>query len=101
VIVTIDVTQADIDDGKPGLPCACPIWLAISRALAALGVNLAVRVGISDVALVAAGAPGDVIADLPTSASDFIGWFDCALTVWPFSFELEIPDHLIPAGALS
>jgi hypothetical protein len=89
VIVTVEVTQADIDHGEPGEPCVCPVARAIARVVAA--EDWAPLVTATSVQFDAD------CADLPREARDFIGRFDSGQSVEPFSFQFDVPDDLIPA----
>lgn len=89
MLITITVTAADIARGKPGEACACPVYLALARALPHLG---SMRAGPLYIGLTAR-----VAVDTPTEASDFIARFDNGLPVEPFSFGLDVPGELLAA----
>lgn len=100
MIVTISVTAEDIAKGKPGQACDCPIWHAIARALPWLpqsdddGLFSVGPLGVCGI------GSGLESIDLPQEVYSFIGRFDSVLPVEPFEFDLDIPDHLVPAGAV-
>lgn len=77
----IEVTQKDIDRGKPCDDSMCPIALAIKRQIRRRVVNVTrSRVNL---------AHGRIIG-LPKEALVFIEWFDDGLPVQPFSFDLPL-----------
>lgn len=83
----VQVTQRDIEEGKPCSPCSCPLALAIGRAFEQPGVS----VGASWVGVRGTSYP------LPARAIEFRQAFDTdmefARTIeMPFSFELG-PDE--------
>lgn len=80
--VTVNVTQADIDNGVDGDCRLCPVARALSRA-GVRGWNVFYHGLVSELT-------GETIA-LPRSAMEFIRRFDSGGDVKPFSFELEIP----------
>lgn len=101
MIFTIPVTAEHIAKGKPQEACDCPVWWAIAEALPWL-VDKDVTVGPENVAFHAATdqAPyGVAIIELAGIARVAISDFDNGRKVEPFEFTLDIPDHLIPAGA--
>jgi hypothetical protein len=83
--VRIRVTQEDIDRGGKG-PYACPIALAVRRALPELDEPFVVteRFYLDD------GMIAYVL--LPAQAQDFIWLYDLDLAVEPFEFELDLED---------
>jgi hypothetical protein len=103
VIFTIPVTAEHIAKGKPQEACDCPVWHAIADALPWLaGPDASLTVGPADVCFISDSddAPfGVAHIPLPAAAIGFIGQFDGAQPVEPFEFTLDIPGHLIPAGA--
>jgi hypothetical protein len=103
VIFTIPVTAEHIAKGKPQEACDCPVWWAIADALPWLaGPDLALTVGPADIAFVSDSddAPfGVAIIELAAIACEAISDFDNGRKVEPFEFTLDIPGHLIPAGA--
>jgi hypothetical protein len=85
--VRIRVTQEDIDRGARTAPTACPIALAVRRALPELDQpRVCSRRIYPDGAINA-----DVL--LPQAAQDFIDRYDNALAVEPFEFELDLEDR--------
>lgn len=80
----IKVTKTDIKRGKPGVPCACPISLAISRAT---GMK---RVYVSDPSIPLHNYC--YFGNKPEQIEDFIEKFDEGDKVRPFSFELELSE---------
>jgi hypothetical protein len=103
LIFTIPVTAAHIAKGKPQEACDCPVWWAIAEALPWLaGPDLALTVGPADIVFFADSddAPfGVAHIELAGIARVAISDFDNGRKVEPFEFTLDIPDHLIPAGA--
>lgn len=87
--VTIEVTQADIDAGTPGLGCMCPVALAVHRALPHLPDAYIYSYGVAEDSRTAH------FADLPRAARDFISTFDGGDDVAPLSFDLDVPDDLM------
>lgn len=93
--VTVQVTADDIMSGEPGDCRSCPIARALENLLKT-DVSFSVRTEVivwhdwgHD------GVAGE--ADLPQAASDFIGRFDNADPVEPFSFEVDLPGELLAA----
>jgi len=82
--ITIDVTTEDIAMGKPTNCHACPIYLAVVRAMPHLNRFLL------DVTGVSVRYDRGRLASLPESAQDFISRFDAGQWVRPFSFSLEV-----------
>jgi hypothetical protein len=103
MIFTIPVTAAHIAKGVPQEACDCPVWWAIAEALPWLaGRDL--TVGPANIAFLADrdDAPFGVgIVELAAIAREGICEFDLGGHIEPFEFTLDIPDHLIPAGAVS
>jgi hypothetical protein len=98
MIVTVSVAAEDIARGKPGQCCDCPVWHAIARALPWLprregGYGDSFNVGPLGLCWALARI------ELPDIAIVFMKRFDSALSVEPFEFTLDVPGHLIPAGA--
>ena len=94
--VTIEVTADDIAKGKPCEAVECQVFLAASRALPE--VRLAVgpeTLWIGESFCDRAGWD----APLPDVAVGAIHRIDNGQPVEPFSFVVDIPDTLIPAGA--
>jgi hypothetical protein len=93
MIITVNVTEDDIRDGQAGVCRECPVALAIKRALPGTDVHVSYE-------RVSLGGPRrQEILGTPDAVQEFIGRFDSALPVEPFEFDLDIPGHLIPAGA--
>jgi hypothetical protein len=93
MIITVHVTQDDIRDGQAGVCRECPVALAIKRALPGIDVHVSYE-------RVSLGGPRrQELLCTPDAVQEFIGRFDSALPVEPFGFTLDIPGHLIPAGA--
>jgi hypothetical protein len=89
--VEIEVTQADIDTGKPHDGEADPIALAVCRALGLDPDAGLVYVGIEHIQ-VDADAPGGFRAGeyvLPREASEFVDACMHGLDVRPFRFALD------------
>lgn len=96
--ITIDVTAEDIAAGEPGEPCSCPIALAVLRVLPFL---TGVWVDETGVELDGFARLGGASIPLPPPAREFISHLDAGDAVEPFSFDLDVPDELIPAGSQS
>ena len=79
----IEVTQEDIQKGKKGNSCACPVWHAGNRA----GL-IDFEVWNRSVVFVHNGQ--DARCLLPESVQTFIKKFDCGQPVEPISFDLEV-----------
>jgi hypothetical protein len=74
----IEVTQQDIDKGRPNTSSACPVGLAVARA-----TGQSVMVNENQAVM------GGEIAYMPRPATVFVLDFDCGMYVQPFSFTLE------------
>jgi hypothetical protein len=88
-VLTVTVTDYDIDSGVPGSFTQCPVAIAIRRTLAASHVSVGENViqvshGYRDSAT-------SVNYATPADVRDFVRWFDGrgAAGVEPFSFDLE------------
>lgn len=84
--VTINVTKADIGNGKCGEPDHCPISLAASRRL---GMHMCVFSGQMQ--------PDDLYRSIKFSdkVTDFIMAFDAKLKVKPIRFPIRVPNSWI------
>lgn len=85
--MTINVTAKDIKIGLRRTCSFCPIALAIRRAISRTSIyvwNGQVRVY----------KGGELLSllSLPLEAQEFILNFDAELPVYPFDFELKIPE---------
>src|SRR5580658_9275471 len=78
----INVTWADIANGKPGKPTACMVALALKREL---GISR-VSVGHREASVRVDGQ--DVTVYLPRTVEDKIKFWDRFRVVRPFQFEL-------------
>jgi len=97
--ITIDVTRQDLAAGIPGEPCTCPIAVAALRAMPFL---TGIWVDETHIELDAGYGPYDGAAiPLPPLARESISRIDAGDAVEPFSFDIDVPDELIPAGSLS
>lgn len=94
MIVTVAVTQDDIDKGCAGKARACPVWLALCRAFPHLPKD-GIAVGCRHCCL----TNDDDWLGLPLVAEQFIDRLDKGLPVAPFTFGLDVPDHLLAAVA--
>lgn len=81
-IITVRVTQDDIDRGVRGSTTDCPVARALCRAVP----NAFIRVW-KDVAFVRIHR-----VEIPPKVRRFIHDFDDYRAVKPFSFEIDIPD---------
>lgn len=84
MIITINVTQEDINAGKRNACELCPVALSVKRMFPKRTIYVDTRYIVIDLL-------GFVI---PIEARDFITAFDAGRPVKPFSFPLEIPDGL-------
>ena len=82
-MITIKVTQDDIDKGTDRCGYGCPIALAAQRAL----TNRHIHVGR---AITTVFGYTDKRVPNPQEAQDFITLFDRGYSVEPFEFELDI-----------
>jgi hypothetical protein len=101
LIFTIPVTAEHIAKGKPQEACDCPVWWAIADALPWLADH-DLTVGPANIAFVSDSDDvpfGVAIIELAGIARVAISDFDNGRKVEPFEFTLDIPGHLIPAGA--
>lgn len=80
--VTVEVTQADLDNGERKLCRSCPVALALQRA-----TGTAWYVEYSG-ATICRG--GERRVDFPLTVAEFIRDFDDGAPVQPFSFVAEI-----------
>jgi hypothetical protein len=116
MLVKIDVTQEDIDNGQQFNCLECPVALALARACPLekgvwrIGVHMLYASAVKDYA---PGAYKSAVSDyergvyksqhrlvqaltnLPLIAQAFIRWFDCGSPVEPFQFELEIKEEAL------
>jgi hypothetical protein len=89
-MVTVDVTQEDIDGGTLGSACGCPLALAGTRAT---GERLSVGI-------VSIGHRNfRWRVDLPDVALEFRRAFDAGLPVRPIAFPLRVPVTTEAPGA--
>jgi hypothetical protein len=103
VILTcaVDVTGEDIDRGLRGDCAACPLALAIERAVrAATGATDFVGVLVDEMGVTVQGhtlCDGTLLcANLPAAAGDFVVRFDDGRPVTPLSFPLTFTDDPCP-----
>ncbi len=96
MIVTIDVTQEDIDRGRCKDCRTCPIALAILRVIRP-GIAL---LSSTDFVIGPNGCSpfGQCQLKIPRDAVCFIGKFDYFQPVQPFSFPLDIPGKFLAPG---
>ena len=80
--VRVTVTAADIARGRPYTPDACPVALAIERALGTWATVLVNRVYTT---------VGRHTVVNPGSVREFVERFDERFPVAPFEFELVLP----------
>lgn len=89
--IRVEVCEADIAAGTPGMTLGCPVALAIKRVLPDCGV-------IVDRETITFGVRGDHIRWLdfrcPPAVKRFVTEFDARRTVGPFTFD--IPDPRAP-----
>lgn len=85
-VVRIEVTGGDIAAGEPCRSAACPIALAVARA-----IGDGRHVGVGPGYVVVGRGPAAVQADLPVEARSFVERFDLNRPVTPFAFDLELP----------
>lgn len=82
---TINVTEDDIRKGQIGNCDACPVALALQRAIGRRWIYTYGRV-------VDAKGAKTHLCELPEIATQFIKKFDSAKKVNPIQFEIEIKD---------
>lgn len=82
-VVTVNVTQRDIERGVPRSSCQCPIARAMRRK-----IDTDLRVG-SEIWWFPDQAESE---DLPNNVTTWIRTFDAGLPVKPFKFKLEVPE---------
>jgi len=78
-MLVVKVTKEDIENGRPGSTCSCPVALAIDRATD----------GIWEVFNKAAENDGGCHIILPSKAIAFIRKFDATGEGEPFEFTVE------------
>jgi hypothetical protein len=83
-VITVTVTQSDINEGLRGSIYICPVAQALSRALGAAAVTNGYQWS--------SGGDWFIWHDLPTVARYWIGDYDNYRRVAPFSFEISAPD---------
>ena len=82
VSISLDVTEADILEGKRNLADCCPIALAIRRRYPYSSNYVPVEVSCSQARI------KGIWYDLPDEAKSFIRDFDCGRPVKPFTFRV-------------
>lgn len=88
-MITITVTQDDIEKGEATNCHYCPIAIAAKRAFKAYSVSCAVRL------LIYTDETSYKKYKLPDEALNFIGDFDNGKGVEPFEFEIDETKPLI------
>lgn len=91
MLLTIVISQKDIESGIRMHRCECPIALAIKRHL---DWRTNVAVATSRVTFEISPYRGDKI-NLPEEAKEFIRHFDDGKNVNPFYFLLDIPEFYL------
>ena len=85
--MNINVTAEDIQDGEPGVPCACAIAVAARRSgLKHVAVR---RKQISWWEGPVHNGGKHIVCDLPPEATAFIDAYDNSRRVSPFSFTIN------------
>lgn len=93
-VVTINVTEKDIEKGRPVVCTGCPVALAIKRRIKP---QCEVIVGATSVNIFTSGHEKFWIVDLPRKAQYFIEDFDEDRdSVDPIKFKLELPREVLP-----
>lgn len=86
----IQITQDDIDEGKPNSEEGCALAICLLRELEAQYVS------VSNNCVVVSESPlfesHEAVLKLPKVASDLIENFDAGNTVYPTEFELDLTD---------
>jgi hypothetical protein len=97
MIKTISVTQQDIDAGEPCHSGNCPVARAI---IGVIDTHYDVMVGLDLIWFSYKNHTAKVcpLMETPTKVAKFIENFDGNNTVKPFTFELDIPDHILRAA---
>lgn len=84
-VVTISVTQENIDEGERNVCSDCPVALAIMAAVpGALGVTVRF-----ETATVSLDGHRRLLLSLPREATEFIESYDDGADVSPFTFTAE------------
>lgn len=84
-IITVEVTQEDIDQGQRCSCRGCPVALALERAT---GISWLVDGG----CIYVDWRSFQVFAVLSPEVRAFIHRFDCGKPVQPITFTLEVPE---------
>ena|ERR1041385_4112964 len=103
--LTIDVTQEDIDLGcridTTGVKGGCMVWRAFNRCTEGSFPYFQVEYGdihiFDNLEVLQEGYLSRVDIELPEDLEDKIRSFDQGNPVQPFSFEIELPESIIPA----
>lgn len=88
--ITVNVTQADIDRGKPMDPHLCPIMYGIWSAGLHPKIYSVGRAGF----YAQYHKDFETLAPLTADARHFLDAFDDGNKVKPFTFEIELPEDL-------
>ena len=102
MLVTINVTDQDINSGVPASACWCPVSQAIQRQTR-FGYVATNRKEL----VLAEGFAGDrTVVPTPDNVNAFIDAFDRRKVnpdapVRPFSFQIDIPDRFVKTPAMS
>jgi hypothetical protein len=94
--VVVNVTAEDIDHGERNWCTRCPVALGLRRTFPRANLVAAH----CDHYEVRYGGPEVHAGTLPRPARDFIARFDGGIVVFPFAFELEVPEDLEEAMAI-
>lgn len=91
MLVTINVTQQDIDNGKTCVSSDCPVAWALNRVLKTGHWS---QIGNPSFTI---WTNNEVVhqAYLPSPVGDFIRRFDSFLDIDPFTFQLELPERML------
>ena len=86
-MTAVNVTRQNLDEGRPGDACACPVVLAVSDAFPDAED---VTVGDKYISMYHAGQSRLLL--MPADVPVLIGAIDRKRPVEPFSFELDYPE---------
>jgi hypothetical protein len=87
-MITVEVTQEDIDNGKRGRCFSCPVALAIQRAINKIyGISSG---SVTSLHIMYCNSHNDlVVLETPEYVRQAIKWFDRTGQMKPFTFTLE------------
>lgn len=90
VVVKVEVTKGDIENGSRSSARSCPISLAIRR-------TLKTKFSAVTWVMVDGHVSGFPVVSLNSKTEQFVRFFDLGLKVKPFSFRLKVPKAVLSA----